>query len=119
MDTYLFVGIIITSSFVVIWQIVLFVALCIYRHRAKDYNRFIHHAYTRYEKETPAIVGRIQYSYIEIYNKYRKRCMFLSLFFRPLPILGSPIKRDYDLFNTRNLDIETSNKRRRDTRKRR
>lgn len=104
MNMYLSVGIIIIASFVIIRQIVLFIALCVHRNRAKDYNRFIHSIYTQYEKETPAIVGRIQYYYIEKYNKHRKRCQFLSLFFRPLPLLGDPTKRVYALFDTCNLD---------------
>lgn len=98
MGTYLLAGVIIAVSLVIIRQLVLFIVLCVHRNRAKDYNRFIHSTYTQYEKETPAIVGRIQYQYIEAYNKYCKRCKFLSLFFRPLPLLGNSAKRVYDLF---------------------
>lgn len=80
--------------------------LCNKRSKAKDYNRFIHQTYTQYEKATPAIVGRIQYDYIDKYNNFRKRCKFWALFFKKLPLLGDPSKRMYDLYDTCNCDID-------------
>lgn len=100
MSTYLIIGVITVALFVIIRQTVLLVALYKSRYKAKDYNRFVDDLYTQNGKDTPAIIGRIQYSYIEAYNNRRKRCSFLSLFFRAMPLLGEPSQRGYELFNT-------------------
>lgn len=91
------------ASAMVVTQIVKLGMLIHRRWQVKDYNRFVHAAYTQYAKETPAIILRIQDGNIQHYNSFLKRCRFLSVFFKEMDYFGQPpAVKMFDLFPVKN-----------------
>lgn len=89
------------AAIVVVTQIVKLWMLIHRRIKIKDYNKFVDITFTQNERDTPAIILRVQNGNILHYNKFQERCRFLSIFFRQIPYIGDSPVKVVDLFPNR------------------